>query len=163
MKITNKEIRLDQGKINNQVWNVKQIKQVKITNKEIRLDQRKINNQVWNVIFRYPLNTPAWAPMVPYNSEEQISFNSFHAPRCPRESLVPYKGKENQFQPVLALLGPGAPMVATTKYISVTTIAYPLVTSTVFILVTTIGCLIETNKSCLLLTNTVNIWMTTMV
>ena len=34
--------------------------------------------------------------LVPYNSEEQISFNSFHAPGCPRGSLVPYKSEENQ-------------------------------------------------------------------
>ena len=48
--------------------------------------------------------------LVPYNSEEQISFNSFCAPRCPRGSLVPYKCEGNQFHPVLASLGPGAPM-----------------------------------------------------
>ena len=52
--------------------------------------------------------------LVPYNSEEQISFNSFCAPRCPRGSLVPYKCEENQFHPVLASLGPGAPMPFTT-------------------------------------------------
>ena len=40
--------------------------------------------------------------LVPYNSEEQISFNSFCAPHCPRGSLVPYKSEENQFHPVLA-------------------------------------------------------------
>ena len=33
------------------------------------------------------------------------------APRCPRGSLVPYQNEENQFHPVLALLGAGAPMV----------------------------------------------------
>ena len=37
------------------------------------------------------------------------------APRCPRGSLVPYKSEENQFHPVLALLGPGAPMAPATK------------------------------------------------
>ena len=47
---------------------------------------------------------------VPYNSEEQISFNSFCVPRCPRCSLVPYKSVENQFHPVLVSLGLGAPM-----------------------------------------------------
>ena len=34
----------------------------------------------------------------------------FCAPRCPRGSVVPYKSEENQFHPVLASLGPGAPM-----------------------------------------------------
>ena len=33
------------------------------------------------------------------------------APRCPRGSLVPYQNEENQFHPVLASLGAGAPMV----------------------------------------------------
>ena len=33
--------------------------------------------------------------LVPYNSKEQISFNSFYAPHCPRGSLVPYKSEEN--------------------------------------------------------------------
>ena len=43
---------------------------------------------------------------------QSISFeqNLCLAPRCPRGSLVPYKRKENPFHPVLALLGPGAPM-----------------------------------------------------
>ena len=35
-------------------------------------------------------------------------------PRCPRGSLVPYKSEENQFHPVLALLGTGAPMLLST-------------------------------------------------
>jgi hypothetical protein len=38
----------------------------------------------------------------------QIKFST--APRCPRGSLVPYQNEENQFHPVLALLGTGAPM-----------------------------------------------------
>ena len=40
------------------------------------------------------------------NFEQDLSL----APRCPRGSLVPYKSEENQFHPVLALPGPGAPM-----------------------------------------------------
>ena len=44
------------------------------------------------------------------NSEERISFNSFYAPCCPRGGLVPYKSEENEFHPVLVLLGPGVPM-----------------------------------------------------
>ena len=48
--------------------------------------------------------------LVPYDNNEQISFNSLPAPCCPRGSLVPYKNEENQFHPVLALLGPGAKM-----------------------------------------------------
>ena len=36
------------------------------------------------------------------------------APRCPGGSLVPYKSEENQFHPVLAFLGTGAPMLLST-------------------------------------------------
>ena len=53
--------------------------------------------------------------LIPYNSEEQISFNSFCVPCCPGGSLLPYKSEENQFHPVLALLGPGAPMILSLK------------------------------------------------
>ena len=42
----------------------------------------------------------------------QIKFCT--APRCPRGSLVPYQNEENQFHPVLASLGTGAPMILTT-------------------------------------------------
>ena len=46
--------------------------------------------------------------------EEQRSAVQFIfcvAPRCPRGSLVPYQNEENQFHPVLASLGTGAPMM----------------------------------------------------
>ena len=48
--------------------------------------------------------------LVPYNSEEQSSFKSFHVPHCSRGSLIPYKSEENQIHSVLVLLGPSAPM-----------------------------------------------------
>ena len=37
------------------------------------------------------------------------------APHCPTGSLVPYKSEKNQFHPVLALLGTGAPMKLSSK------------------------------------------------
>ena len=47
-----------------------------------------------------------------------MQFNFCVAPRCPRGSLVPYKNEENQFHPVQASLGTGAPMPTkqTTNY-----------------------------------------------
>ena len=46
------------------------------------------------------------------------------APCCTRGSLVPYKSDENQFHPVLALLGTGAPMKKPITIIQVKNITF---------------------------------------
>ena len=45
-----------------------------------------------------------------------MQFTFCVAPRCPRGSLVPYQNEENQFHPVLASLGAGAPMPTATIF-----------------------------------------------
>ena len=46
------------------------------------------------------------------------------APRCPRDSLVPYKSEQNQFHPILALLGMGAPIKKPITIIQVKNITF---------------------------------------